>query len=539
MGEYANNRLQSDKLFLYYMQLGKCMYTGETIRLEELGTKLYDIDHIYPQAYVTDDSIINNKVLVLSEKNGQKSDTYPIASEIRHKMAPFWKHLYDVKLISETKYKRLIRSTPFSDDEKQGFINRQYVETTQATKAVAAIIKEKYPETEIVYCKARLVSDFRHEFDIYKSRRFNDLHHAIDAYLNIVTGNVYNMRFTKKWFSIDQKYSVNPKTIFTHEVKCGDTIVWDMNMLEKVKKQATRNNAHFVKYAYFKHGGFFDQMPVAKSAGVIPRKKGLPTEKYGGYNKSSAMFYIPVRYKQGKKSTVIIMSVEMLHGKRFMEDTDFAKEYSFERLEHILGKPVDEVEFPMGMRPWKVNTVLSLDGFRVCITGIGSGGKCLSAQGIMQFSSDKKWNYYLKKLENYSEKKKNNKKYIYDEAYDKITSECNIELYDLYIQKYKETVYSMRINKPLDTLLQGRDKFVDLKLDDQVEVLLNIHDTFGRNSTGGIDLSKIGGSKNSAAMVSFSATISNWAKTYKDVRIVDMSPSGIWEKQSQNLLDLL
>ncbi len=78
-----------------------------------------------------------------------------------------------------------------------------------------------------------------------------------------------------------------------------------------------------------------------------------------------------------------------------------------------------------------------------------------------------------------------------------------------------------------------------MKLDDQVEVLLNIHDTFGRNSTGGIDLSKIGGSKNSAATVSFSATISNWAKTYKDVRIVDMSPSGIWEKQSQNLLDLL
>lgn len=539
MGEYANNKLQSDKLFLYYMQLGKCMYTGKPIRLEELGTKLYDIDHIYPQAYVTDDSIINNKVLVLSEENGKKSDTYPIASEIRHKMASFWKHLYDVKLISETKYKRLIRSTPFSDEEKQGFISRQYVETTQATKAVAAIIKEKYPETEIVYCKARLVSDFRHEFEIHKSRRFNDLHHAVDAYLNIVTGNVYNMRFTKKWFSLDQKYSVNPKTIFTHEVKCGDMIVWDKDMLEKVKRQAVRNNAHFVKYSYFKHGGLFDQMPVAKSAGLIPRKKGLPTEKYGGYNKSSAMFYIPVRYKQGKKSTVIIMSVEMLYGKRFLEDMDFAKEYSFERLEHILGKPVDEVEFPMGMRPWKVNTVLSLDGFRVCITGIGGGGKCLVAQGIMQFASDKKWTYYLKKLEKYSEKKKNNKNYIYDESYDKITPECNIELYDLYIQKYKESIYSKRINKPLDILLKGREKFAGLEVDAQVDVLLNIQETFGRNSSGGVDLSRIGGSKNSAATVNFSSTISNWAKTYKDVRIIDISPSGIWEKQSQNLLDLI
>lgn len=539
MGEYANNKLQSDKLFLYYMQLGKCMYTGKTIRLEDLGTKAYDVDHIFPQAYVTDDSIINNKVLVLSEENGKKSDTYPIAADIRHSMAGFWKYLYDVKLISETKYKRLTRSTPFTDDEKLGFISRQYVETTQATKAVATIISEIYPETEIVYCKARLTTDFRHEFDIYKCRRFNDLHHAVDAYLNIVTGNVYNMRFTKRWFNVNQKYSVNPKTIFTHDVKCGDEIIWNVELLNKVKKQAVKNNAHFVKYAYFKHGGLFDQMPVSKAEGLVPRKKNLPTEKYGGYNRSGAMFYIPVRYKQGKKSTILVMSVELLCGKRFLEDFQFAREYSFERLKHILGKPVDAVDFPMGMRPWKVNTVLSLDGFRVCITGIGGGGKCLSAQGITQFSDNKKWISYLKKLDNYYEKIKANKNYIYDAEYDKVTIEENIELYDIYVKKYEASIYSKRINKPLEILLNGRDKFIGKSLNEQVEVLLNIHDTFGRNSTGGVDLSIIGGASKSAATVNFSSTISNWAKTYKDVRIIDMSASGIREKQSDNLLELL
>ena len=134
------------------MQFGKCMYTGKSIKLEELGTKLYDIDHIFPQSYVTDDSIINNKVLVLSEENGKKSDVYPISSEIRHRMSSNWKYWYKIGAISENKYKRLIRSTPFTDEEKMGFINRQYVETTQATKAVATIIGEKYPNTEIVYC---------------------------------------------------------------------------------------------------------------------------------------------------------------------------------------------------------------------------------------------------------------------------------------------------------------------------------------------------------------------------------------------------
>lgn len=123
MGDYADNRLQGDKLFLYYMQLGKSMYSGKTIELEKLGTKEYDIDHIYPQAFVKDDSIINNKVLVLSSENGAKSDIYPIADNIRNKMHSTWEFYRSHGLISEEKFKRLTRSTPFTEDEKYNFIN--------------------------------------------------------------------------------------------------------------------------------------------------------------------------------------------------------------------------------------------------------------------------------------------------------------------------------------------------------------------------------------------------------------------------------
>ncbi len=538
MGEYANNKLQSDKLFLYYMQLGKCMYTGKPIKIEELGTKLYDIDHIYPQSYVTDDSILNNKVLVLSEANGAKSNVYPISSEIRFHMAPFWKHLYYSKLITEAKYKRLVRSTPFTDNEKQDFINRQFVETTQATKAVATIVGDRYPDAEIVYCKAKYAAEFRHEFNIYKSRSFNDLHHAVDAYINIATGNVYNMKFTKKWFSVNSNYSVNPKTVFTHDVTVNGEEVWNTKLLEKVKKQAVKNTAHIVKYSYFKHGGLFDQMPVAKAEGLVPRKKGLDTEKYGGYKKAGAMFYIPVRYKQGKKSSVMVMSVELLHGDRFLTDEKCAREYSFTRLEHILGKPVEDVEFPMGMRPWKVNTVLSLDGYRVCITGIANGGQKLLAQGMLQFSDKPEWNYYIGKIEKFAEKVKNNPKYKYDEVYDKISPAKNLELYDLYIKKYEGTLYAKRMNKPYDILKDGREKFKGLPIEVQAQTLLNIHSTFGRSGSSGTDLASIGGATRSA-VTTLGATISNWAKNYKDIRIIDMSPSGLWEKQSINLLELI
>ena len=539
MGEYANNKLQSDKLFLYYMQLGKCMYSGKPIDINELGTKKYDIDHIYPQSYVTDDSILNNKVLCLSRINGDKGDVYPIKADIRHKMTGFWKYLKNCNLITDTKYSRLIRNTPFTDDEKQGFINRQFVETTQATKAVATIIKEKYPETEIVYCKARTASEFRHEFDIWKSRRFNDLHHAVDAYINIVTGNVYNMKFTNRWFNINSKYSVNPKTIFNHDVIINNQIIWNEEIKDKVIKQAKKQNAHFVSYAYFKHGKLFDQMLVRKGQGKVPKKKDLDIEKYGGYNKSSVMFYIPVRYKKGKKSSIIIMSVELLYGDRFLNDMDFAREYSLKRLEYILGKSVDDIEFPMGMRPWKVNTVLSLDGYRVCISGIANGGKRLIAQGITQFSDDAFWIYYISKLEKYFEKSSNNNNYIYDEEYDKISALKNIELYDLFINKYQNSIYNKRLGKMLEILINGRERFIELNINEQTNILLNILDTFGRNGTAGVDLRDINGSKNAGATNTLSATISNWAKNYSDVRIVDMSPSGIWEKQSNNLLELL
>lgn len=540
MGEYADNKLQGDKLFLYYMQLGKSMYSGKPIILEKLSTKEYDIDHIYPQAYVKDDSILNNKVLVLSDENGAKSDTYPISPEIRNKMRNVWDFYKEKGLITEEKYKRLIRNTPFTEDEKYGFINRQLTETSQSTKALATLLKEYFPETEIVYCKAKLVSEFRQEFDIYKSRLYNDLHHAVDAYLNIVTGNVYSMKFTRNWFNVNSRYSIKTSTLFTHPLICQGITVWDgAEMLKKVKGIAVKNTANFTKYAFFKHGGLFAQMPVKASEGLVPLKKGMDTNKYGGYNSSSVMFFIPTKYTIGKKTEVIIMSVELLCGKKFLEDSAFAEKYAHDRLEHILGKKIDSVSFPMGMRPWKINTVLSLDGFRVCITGSAGKGKCLRIQTMEQFSSDNYWKFYLKKLEKLVEKVKNNKNYIYSEVYDIVSAEMNEKLYELYISKLTNSIYSKRVNNPLKILIDGRNKFMTLDIVKQSELLINAHQIFGR-IVGGCDLRLIDGGPTAAATANFSSSISNWKKYYKEVRIIDSSASGLWQKTSNiNLLDLV
>ena len=156
----------------------------------------------------------------------------------------------------------------------------------------------------------------------------------------------------------------------------------------------------------------------------------------------------------------------------------------------------------------------------------------------MQFSSHPYWKYYIKKIERFVEKTGANSNYIYDQEYDVVASDKNIELYDLYIDKLENNIYIKRINSPIQILQEGKMLFASLDIRKQCQALLNIHAVFGR-MTSGCDLSMIGGSAHSAATVNFSSTISNWKKNYTDVRIIDQSASGLWEKQSQNLLELL
>ena len=71
-----------------------------------------------------------------------------------------------------------------------------FTETQQSTKAVAHILEQLYPKpkTEIVYVKAALVHAFRQSQRYAWRCEVNDLHHAKDAYLNIVVGNAYNVK---------------------------------------------------------------------------------------------------------------------------------------------------------------------------------------------------------------------------------------------------------------------------------------------------------------------------------------------------------
>lgn len=315
------DNLKSDLLYLYFTQLGKCMYTLKDINLHDLLTSnnKYDIDHIYPQAIVKDDSL-SNRVLVCKEANETKSDNFLFEIKLVPENAhAFYEKLKDAKLISKEKFRRLTK-TELAPNELETFVNRQLVSTNQAVKGLIQILKlyDKVDQSDIVYSKAENISDARKLFDLPKSRSANNFHHAHDAYLNVVFGRVINEYYIKNHFngSIDYYRMKNEgKTINTINILRKDRIIngkkiWDIsktipviekNLYERYDVSETlRTNSPndlFSKVTILP-AGKGDSVPM-KSSG--PRSN---VEKYGGITSYSYFKYIIVKTSDKKGNEI-------------------------------------------------------------------------------------------------------------------------------------------------------------------------------------------------------------------------------------------
>lgn len=538
----SEGELRSDKLFLYFMQLGKCMYSGEPINIDDLGTKLYDIDHIYPQSKIKDDSI-DNRVLVKSELNYKKGDIIPIDPSIQSKMHSFWDMLHKNGLISDKKYERLTRSTGFTDNELADFINRQLVETRQSTKAVTVLLKEMFPETEIVYVKAGIVSQFRQKYDMLKCREVNDLHHAKDAYLNIVMGQVYDTKFTKNPLNFikenggnNRNYSMIVTSLLNHDIQRGNIVAWKKDeTLNNVKTQMAKNNIRFVRYSFCQKGGLFDQEPLRKGHGQIPRKKGLDINKYGAYQKSTITYYLLVKYKKGKKHIVSLIPVELrfaVNIKTLDDKIRYCADYVEQNLKSVLESVL------LGGRKIKINTLFEIDGFRANLSCRTNNN--IWFKGGMPLILPQKYENYVKIISSYYSKYneacklKANTPFITE--YDKITSEENIDLFNILLEKLANTKYRILMPTPLEIIKNNKEYFCGLSVEQQTIALYHIIELFGCTTSSGKDLTLINGSK-SSGILQISMSL-NGTKRFSDIRIIDQSPTGLIEHRSENLLEL-
>ena len=473
--KYSDGDFKAIKLYLYYTQMGQCMYTGRKIDLSQLNdATVWDRDHIYPQSKTKDDSLDN---LVDRRVNAKKSDGM-LSPEIQQRMGATWKYLKEKKLISEKKYERLTRVSPLTDEELAGFINRQLVETRQSSKAVATLLKRVYEEAEIVYVKAGAVSDFRKDYLEYiKVRDLNDYHHAKDAYQNIVVGNVYHEKFTSnplRWLkeNPNTKYSLNK--IFNFDLEKNGEVIWRRGKdgsITCVNETLKRNDILFTRYAFCNKGGLFNQTLIpapedkAKAKGLVPIKKGMETWKYGGYNSVTPSHFMLVASEDKKGNEIrTIETVPLYRKKEFEKNPDALLQYCRE----FYGLKNPRVIIPC----IKKNACLIVNGFPMHLKG--SSGKQLKVQGAVQLCLDKEITAYLKKIIKYLEdnaQRRDKRNFLEVKDIRGISKSGNMELYDRFIDKLSNTIYQYRPTNPKDALVRGRGRFEELDLSEQCIIL--------------------------------------------------------------------
>lgn len=342
ISEYELGKLQSkldskannmrDIYYLYFMQLGRDMYTGEKINIDELH-QYYDIDHIFPRSFIKDNSL-NNRVLTRKEINNNEKADRTAADLYAVKMGDFWRKLRKQGLITEKKYKNLLTRTDSIDKyTKQSFIKRQLVETSQVVKMAANILQDKYSNTKIIEVRARLNSDLRKEYELIKNREVNDYHHAIDGYLTIFIGQYLYKTYPKlrSYFVYDDfkkldsnylKHMDKFNFIWKLEDKKAEDIYDNVNnefilnvpkmkdYIQKiynykymlVSKEVTTESGAFYKETKYKAGGM----------NLIPIKQNKPINIYGGYKEKRNSYMMLVKIKKKKETIYKIVGIPRL-----------------------------------------------------------------------------------------------------------------------------------------------------------------------------------------------------------------------------------
>lgn len=535
LNKKSDRDLQSERWYLYFKQLGKCAYSGQTIELDSLNSDTYDVDHIMPRSIIKDDSL-DNKVLVYRECNAKKTNIYPVPQQFRQ--IELWKLLKEKKLLSEKKYALLTRTDELSDADYHEFINRQIVTTGQTAKAVAEILKRKYEElgTKIVYAKAINTSDFKSKFNIVKCRETNDLHHARDAYLNIVVGNVYDTKFTSA-----RDYFYRTKNSTWHE--CNLEKLFDKNIdgtwdkstsITTIKRTLSKPSMAVTRFSYKSKGEFYNQTIYKKTdEGVsIPRKDYAPyndVKKYGGYKGLSTSYFAVVQSK-GKKGTITtIEAIPILVDYRSKTKQTAVVDYLKNELELIDPKITNVL---------LIKSLLCYNGTPLYLAGVTNPR--LLVHNAIQWFTDNETDRYIKGLvkllkmfeENkIDEKEKNADEFKvntnrFGDPSLVVDKKSNIALYDKILLQLEKKPYQAVAGMVTfsETLKKRKNEFCECSTLDQAKVLIQCV-KFLKCNAETADLSLIKEGKGCGSL-KISKNI-----TDKNVEVIHLSPCGLIERR--------
>ena len=400
----------SEKVFLYFIQQGKSLYSGNPIDIEQL--EQCEVDHIIPRTLIKDDSI-ENKALVFQNENQLKAASLVVPSEFRTpERIRWWKLLLDRHLISKKKFSALIRKE-YSEKDIEGFVQRQLVETRQITKHVANILKSYHKDSNVIYLNAGLSHQYRDRFELFKFRELNDYHHAHDAYLATVLG-VYQKKIFRQSIDIEalkvmtkelyekRKYkelgygliinSLNNEFLKydkqTGEVKTN----FDADLFNQtVTNTLYRNDILISKKVEIRTGEFYNQTKNRHGEKGVPLKKGLSTALYGAYTSLNPAYAILVHYTKKKKENQRMIGMPILYTMQSSEERfNYIRKLLNLTQEDTIAILKDKIPF---------NSLIDWDG-QICML-VGATDTVEVCNG-KEFQIDKsnmqKWKYTLRRI---------------------------------------------------------------------------------------------------------------------------------------------
>ena len=441
----------TEKVFLYFIQLGKSLYSGEKLDINRLNE--YEVDHIMPQSLIKDDSI-DNKALVLKEENQKKRDSLILPKEYRNKCTKWWTHLRKCNLISAKKEFALTRKE-YTKDQIEGFINRQLVETRQITKHVANILNNFYKKTKIIYLHANLSHNYREKFELYKYRDLNDYHHAHDAYLAVCLG-IYQDKYINKNIDFNELKELS-KQLYKNEqykdlkygyvinsldnnirnvnIKTGE-VFDNVNFNKTIENTLYRNDIIISKKTEVKTGEFYNQTKNSKGLAGVELKKGLDTKLYGSYTSLNPSYAVVVKYYKGNTINQRMVGIPILIDTKLNSDPSVIDNY----VKSLLNIKKDEsISYVLD----RENKILKIPFFtkmkwneQICSL-VGATDKvevCNAKEFKINKLNLKKWKYTLNILLNKKKKSntfdynkyENDLKEILNYIYEKVENEYNL-----------------------------------------------------------------------------------------------------------------
>lgn len=539
----ASQKLLKDKYYLYFMQGGRDAYTGERINIDEI-TKNYQIDHILPQAFIKDDSL-DNRVLVKTVLNAEKSDDIPV-KHYSNNIVPgegitirkLWEKWQEDGLISKRKLNNLLMDpSKINKYQRQGFINRQLVETSQIIKLVATVLQAKYPNTEIISVKASYNHAIRNNklYKLYKNRDVNDYHHAIDAYLTSICANYLYQTYPQlrpyfvygqyKKFRQDSKIEKDIlKSIKTFNfiwpllkedhpneltINKSDIVIFDRqkDIIDKLKRAYKFKYMVISRETYTNNGALFNMTlyprsnrDTKKRKNLIPKKKNLDPTIYGGYSGNKDAFMSLIKLIKGNNVQYKIVGIPVRYASELKLVKNDAK-YSNLLKEIIAKQEFKNFEILKEKIPYRQLIKSENEKFQLgSSTYLYNGKQLVLSNESMRIitgnftDNDNKQECYIK---------------VYDELLDKI--DTFLPLFD--------------INNFRRSLHQKRDQFIELEADEMqlviTKILNGLHDNAAIPKISELKISTPFGMMQRPSGIALSP----------NAQLIYQSPSGLFEKR--------